>query len=121
MLTIQPPVEEKALRTVLVHAAMVACFVSVGNRASRMRHGQAGGRPPTFDRGAYKQRNTVERCMNRPKRWRCTATCYEKTATIYLAGLHVAGIFLWFSAVSAVVAAGRMASRSASGNAVRAV
>ncbi|KOV85832.1 transposase, partial [Streptomyces sp. NRRL WC-3723] len=23
------------------------------------------------------------------------ATRYEKTATIYLAGLHIAGIFLW--------------------------
>jgi transposase len=47
-------------------------------QANRRRRGPAGGRPPTFDREAYKQRNTV-----------------EKTATIYLAGLHIAGIFLW--------------------------
>lgn len=28
-------------------------------------------------------------------KWRGIATRYEKTATIYLAGLHIAGIFLW--------------------------
>lgn len=43
----------------------------------------------------YKQRNTVERCINRLKQWRGIATRYEKTTTIYLAGLHIAGIFLW--------------------------
>ncbi|WP_435813806.1 IS5 family transposase [Streptomyces tauricus] len=61
----------------------------------RMRQGSDGGRPPAFDREAYKQRNTVERCINRLKQWRGIATRYEKTSTIYLAGLHVAGIFLW--------------------------
>jgi transposase len=30
-----------------------------------------------------------------PDQWRGIATRYEKTATIYLAGLHIAGIFLW--------------------------
>ncbi|MER6685969.1 hypothetical protein [Streptomyces olivaceoviridis] len=30
-------------------------------QANRVRRGQAGGRPPTFDREAYRQRNTVER------------------------------------------------------------
>ncbi|MFB7853227.1 IS5 family transposase [Streptomyces sp. NPDC056053] len=64
-------------------------------QANRRRRGQAGGRPPNFDREAYKQRNTVERCINRLKQWRGIATRYEKTAAIYLAGLHVAGIFLW--------------------------
>ncbi|WP_371525644.1 hypothetical protein OG302_05285 [Streptomyces sp. NBC_01283] len=29
------------------------------------------------------------------KQWRGIATRYEKTATIYPAGLHSAGIFLW--------------------------
>lgn len=61
----------------------------------RLRRGSDGGRPSAFDRQAYKQRNTVERCINRLKQWRVIATRYEKTATIYLAGLHVAGIFLW--------------------------
>lgn len=29
------------------------------------------------------------------KQWRGIATRHEKTATIYLAGLHIAGISLW--------------------------
>lgn len=53
------------------------------------------GRPPAFDRETYKQRNTVARCVNRLKQWRGIATRYVKTATIHLAGLHVAGVFLW--------------------------
>lgn len=64
-------------------------------KAHRKRRGSQGGRPPAFDREAYKQRNTVERCINRLKQWRGIATRYEKTATIYQAGLHIAGIFLW--------------------------
>ncbi len=63
--------------------------------ANRKRRGSAGGRPPVFDRDACKQRNTVERCINRLKQWRGPVTRYDKTATIYLAALHIAGIFIW--------------------------
>ena len=63
--------------------------------AHRKRRGSHGGRPPAFDREAYKQRNTVERCINKIKQWRGLATRYDKTATIYLAGLHIAAIFIW--------------------------
>jgi transposase len=69
--------------------------IRADQNAHRLRRGSQGGRPPVFDREAYKQRNTVERCINRLKQWRGIATRYEKTATIYLAGLHAAGIFLW--------------------------
>ncbi|MBR7677532.1 IS5 family transposase, partial [Streptomyces daliensis] len=69
--------------------------VPADQRSHRLRRGSRGGRPPAFDRETYKQRNTVERCINRLKQWRGIATRYEKTATIYLAGLHIAGIFLW--------------------------
>ncbi|MFF5433004.1 IS5 family transposase [Streptomyces griseofuscus] len=64
-------------------------------RSHRLRRGSRGGRPPAFDRETYRQRNAVERCINRIKQWRGIATRYEKTATIYRAGLHIAGIFLW--------------------------
>ncbi|MFF0463947.1 IS5 family transposase, partial [Streptomyces mexicanus] len=63
--------------------------------ANRKRLGRRGGRPPAFDREAYKQRNTVERCINKLKQWRGLATRYDKTATSYLAGLHLAAIFIW--------------------------
>jgi transposase len=66
--------------------------VPADQRGHRLRR---GGRPPAFDRETYKQRNTVERCINRIKQWRGLATRYDKTATIYLAGLHIAGIFIW--------------------------
>ncbi|WP_373312217.1 IS5 family transposase [Streptomyces aurantiogriseus] len=69
--------------------------VPADQQAHRLRRGSRGGRPPAFDRETYKNRNTVERCINRLKQWRGIATRYEKTATIYLAGLHIAGIFLW--------------------------
>ncbi|RNG38236.1 transposase [Streptomyces sp. NEAU-LD23] len=48
-----------------------------------------------FGRETYKQRNAVERCINKLKQWRGLATRYDKTAAIYLAGLHIAAIFIW--------------------------
>ncbi|GGQ54792.1 hypothetical protein Saso_24550 [Streptomyces asoensis] len=69
--------------------------VPADQQGHRLRRGSRGGRPPAFDRDACKQRRTVEGCIDRLKQWRGIATRYEKTATIYLAGLHIAGIFLW--------------------------
>ncbi|MBM4795032.1 IS5 family transposase [Streptomyces sioyaensis] len=69
--------------------------IPADQRGHRLRRGSQGGRPPAFDRETYKQGNTVERCINRLKQWREFATRYEKTATVYLTGLHIAGIFLW--------------------------
>jgi transposase len=37
------------------------------HQANRRRRGQAAGRPPAFDRVAYRCRNIVERCFNRLK------------------------------------------------------
>ncbi|MEU6164859.1 IS5 family transposase [Streptomyces tanashiensis] len=68
---------------------------SADQMAHRRRRGRDGGRPPSFDKVAYKQRNTVERCINRLKQWRGLATRYDKTATMYQAGLHLAGILTW--------------------------
>ncbi|MFF1406995.1 IS5/IS1182 family transposase, partial [Streptomyces sp. NPDC058294] len=44
---------------------------------------------------AYKQRNTVERCINRLKQWRGLATRTDKLAIAYQAALHLAGILIW--------------------------
>ncbi len=43
-------------------------------QANQRQRGQTDGRPPAFDREAYKQRNIVERCVNRLKQWRGIAT-----------------------------------------------
>ncbi|WP_254394141.1 IS5 family transposase [Streptomyces buecherae] len=61
----------------------------------RLRRGRQGGRPPGFDPEAYKQRNTVERCINRLKQWRGLATRTDKLAIAYQAALHLAGILIW--------------------------
>ncbi|MFK0256308.1 hypothetical protein [Streptomyces sp. NPDC090445] len=63
--------------------------------ATCRRLGRPGGRPPAFDRDACKQRNTVERCINQLKQWRGLATRHDKTATVCLAGLHLAAILVW--------------------------
>lgn len=63
--------------------------------ANRKRRGGRGSRRPAFDRDAHKQRNMVERCINRLGRWRGLAIRYDKTAVINLAALHLAGVFIW--------------------------
>ncbi len=64
-------------------------------KATRVRRGQAGGRPPAFDRELCKARSVVERCFNRLKRFRAIATRFDKPATRYRAGLHLASPILW--------------------------
>ncbi|WTQ32936.1 IS5 family transposase [Streptomyces virginiae] len=61
----------------------------------RLRRGRAGGRPPAFDAEAYKQRNAVERCINRLKQWRGLAMRTDKLAIAYQAALHLASILIW--------------------------
>ena len=45
---------------------------------------------PRFDRAAYRERNRVERLINRFKQFRCVATRYEKRAANYLAVVTLA-------------------------------
>lgn len=42
--------------------------VKEDQKANRRNRGRAGGRPPAFDAGRYKERNTVERCPAAPRR-----------------------------------------------------
>ncbi|GAA0280467.1 hypothetical protein GCM10010302_17810 [Streptomyces polychromogenes] len=57
--------------------------------------GSRGGRPPAFDREAYKHRNVVERCFNRLKQRRGIATRYDKTAESYEAAVTLASLLMW--------------------------
>ncbi len=50
---------------------------------------------PDFDRAAYRERNVVERFINRMKRYRRIATRYEKRVANYLAMWTIAAILDW--------------------------
>ena len=59
-------------------------------------YGRKPGRPPTFDRDAYRRRNVIERCIGWLKHARRIATRYEKTAVNFLAMLKLAMIQHYF-------------------------
>jgi transposase len=48
-----------------------------------------------FDRELYRERNRVERCINKLKQFRRVATRYEKLAANYLALVTLAAAMLW--------------------------
>ena len=52
-------------------------------------------RKPRFNRGLYRERNRIERLINRLKQFRRIATRYEKRAENYLAMLTIAAILIW--------------------------
>ncbi len=49
----------------------------------------------SFDKAVYRQRNRVERLINRLKQFRRVATRYDKRAANYAAWVTIAAIFLW--------------------------
>jgi transposase len=49
----------------------------------------------TFDREAYRERNRIERLINRLKQNRAIATRYDKLAVSYHAMLTFACILIW--------------------------
>ena len=62
--------------------------LTIPRRSNERRRGK-------FDRQIYRQRNRVERLINRLKQFRRVATRYEKRAENYLAMLTIAAILLW--------------------------
>jgi transposase len=68
--------------------------------ANRKRKGSGGGRPVGHDADLYKERNTVERLINKLKAWRGIATRYDKTPESYLAGVHLRAAMIWVNALS---------------------
>jgi len=64
----------------------------IKNRANR---GRRGGRPPTFDKQAYKDRNVVERAINKLRQNRAVATRYDKRDFVWRGTIDVAAIRTW--------------------------
>ena len=62
--------------------------VTIPRRSNERRRGK-------FDQEVYRERNRVERTINRLKQFRRVATRYEKRAENYLAMLTIAAILLW--------------------------
>ncbi|MGW7612158.1 transposase [Streptomyces sp. NPDC054766] len=65
-------------------------LVSVDSTTARAHQDAAG-------MGIGKERNTVERLINKLKAWRGIATRYDKTPESYLAGLHLRASMIWIN------------------------
>jgi transposase len=63
--------------------------------AARRRKGRKGGRPPLFDPVRYRDRNTVERAVNKLRETRAVATRYDKRDYIYRGTITVSTIRIW--------------------------
>jgi transposase len=63
--------------------------------ANRVRRGSRGGRPPAFDTGQYRQRNTVERTFSKLKAARSFGTRYDKRQYVFEGTVDVATIRIW--------------------------
>jgi transposase len=62
---------------------------------ARVAKGSAGGRPPSFAAESYKQRNTVERAINKLKDFRAVAMRTDKREFVFRGTIDVASIKIW--------------------------
>jgi len=86
----------RAIRAYLRRRGIKTVIPAKADQAAHRRNkGSRGGRPIDHDTDLYKNRNTVERCINQLKNWRGIATRYDKTPDSHLAGLHLRGAIIW--------------------------
>jgi len=85
-----------AIRTALRARGIKATIPSKANEITGRAHrGSKGGRPPAFDKAAYKTRNVVERTINKLRLTRAVATRYDKREFVYRGTIDVASIRIW--------------------------
>ena len=69
--------------------------VKQDQKKHRRGRGSHGGRPPAFDAGQYKDRNTVGCCFGKLKQFRAVATRYDKREVMYQGTVDLASIRIW--------------------------
>jgi transposase len=79
-------------RAIRAHLRRRGVRVTIPRRKTERRTGP-------FDRAAYRERNRVERLINRCKQYRSLATRYEKRGDHYHALWSIAFIILWLKAL----------------------
>lgn len=80
-----------ANKTIRAHLQCRGIKATIPQPTNRLRR----GRPPAFDVEIYKQRNVVERCINKLKHNRAIATRYDKRDYIWRGTIDVASIRIW--------------------------
>ncbi len=77
--------DSNALRTLIADAGATAVIPCDPTRK----------RPIPYDFEIYEARNRIERCFNKLKHCRHSATRYDRRAIYFLAFIHLAGAMLW--------------------------